>query len=89
MTRGLPRSTSVHAAAWRLPGNRHLLWGVGASIAVVAALVYVPYFHGAFATVALGPGELALVVGLSLVPAAGIELAKGLARGRSSSVKTT
>ena len=53
-----------------------------ASVVVVAALVYVPAGHEAFATVPLAPLLAGAVMLLALVPFAGVEAAKALLRAR-------
>jgi Ca2+-transporting ATPase len=68
------------APAWQLARNGHLAAAVLASAGIVAAIVYVPWLQAPFATTALGWDELALVVALAIVPAAGVELAKAIAR---------
>jgi Ca2+-transporting ATPase len=64
--------------------NRWLGLSVVASLAVLAAIVYVPALHAPFGTVSLQSHELALVLALAVVPALVAELAKAVARGRSS-----
>ena len=59
---------SPSGAAWHQPRNPMLLAAVGASAIVVAALVYLPQAHTLFGTEALGPPELAAVVGLAVLP---------------------
>ena len=71
---------SERAAAWRLPPNRALHAAVAASLALVAAALYLPVLHDALGTVALTASELGLVAGLALVPALLAEGAKALAR---------
>ncbi len=72
------RSPTV--AAWRLPRNRWLDASVAGSVVVVAAAVFLPALHGAFATVSLDARESLLVLVLALVPLAAVELAKRLRR---------
>ena len=74
--------------AWHAPWNGYLVLGVLASAAIVAAIVYVPFLHSPFATVPLGAVELIVAAGLALVPAAGVELAKVLRRGRTPQTLT-
>ncbi len=67
--------------AWRLPRNAWLSASVVVSALLVAALVYTPAAHEAFATVSLD-GRLAAAVGaLALVPFLGVELGKAVRRG--------
>jgi P-type Ca2+ transporter type 2C len=71
---------SSRAPAWRGERNRVLAASVAASAAIVAAVLYVPALAELTGTVALEVPELALVLALSLVPAAAIELGKALRR---------
>jgi Ca2+-transporting ATPase len=67
---------SASTAAWRLAMNRWLAWSVIGSAAVIAAVVYFPPTQEAFATVALGAWQVAVVTALSLVPVLLVEAAK-------------
>jgi P-type Ca2+ transporter type 2C len=69
---------SRSAPAWAGPRNLFLTAGVAASAAVVLLAVYMPPLQAAFGTVALGPGELALVAILSALPAVAVEVVKHL-----------
>ena len=73
------RSTRV--PAWRGPRNAALVASVVLSAAFLACAVYVGPLHDVFATVSLGPTELAVVLVFSLLPAVLVEAAK-LARRR-------
>ena len=73
---------SVLRPAWRVPGNAYLTGGVAASLLVLVLAVYGPV-HGAFGTVPLSAVELLVALGLALVPAVAVELAKAVLR-RSS-----
>jgi len=75
--------------AWGLPRNRHLEAAVVASLAFLAATVYVPVLQESFGTVSLSPSELALVVLLALVPAVAAELVKAIARLGQSGLRAT
>jgi magnesium-transporting ATPase (P-type) len=66
--------------AWRGPRNAPLVASVLLSAAIVAAVVYVPQVADACGTVALAPVELAVVLALSFVPAAVVEVAKAIRR---------
>ena len=68
-------------AAWRAPHNPWLDLSVAGSALAIAAIVYLPPAHEAFATASLGPGAAAATVLLALVPLIVVELAKVL-RGR-------
>ena len=75
------RSSRLHA--WQLPVNRWLVASVAASALVVAAVVYLPFSHDLFATVALGAGEVAVILVLALIPLLVVELLKALVAHRS------
>ena len=76
---------SATDAAWRMPRNLYLLGGVAGSLLVLAATIYVPVLAEAWGAVELGATELAVVLGLALVPAAVIELAKATYRAGTAS----
>jgi Ca2+-transporting ATPase len=71
---------SVRLPSWQLPPNRHLHLAVAFSLAVVVALVYVPFLQEPMGTVALTLREVALVVGLAFAPALLTEVAKAVRR---------
>ena len=71
---------SVGVSAWRLPANRYLAGGVITSLALLVATVYIGALHTPFGTVSLGPSELAITVGLAVVPFVTLEAAKALRR---------
>jgi calcium-translocating P-type ATPase len=73
---------SPHAPAWRGPRNPMLVVSVVLSAALVALVVYLTPVQGAFGTVSLGARELALVLGLAVLPSALVELAKSVRRRR-------
>jgi Ca2+-transporting ATPase len=73
---------SAFVAPWRLPRNSYLMASVAASVLLLALAIYVPA-HEAFGTVALGPLEVCVVVGLALIPFAAVELAKATVRRHS------
>lgn len=73
---------SPRAPAWRGPRNPALVASVVLSAAVVALVVYLTPVQDAFGTVSLGARELGLVLGLSALPTALVELAKALSRRR-------
>ena len=75
------RSNTV--SVWRLPRNRWLAWSALVSALFVAAVVYVPGVHEAFATVALGLPAAVVVIALSLVPLVVLEAGKCLVRRHS------
>ena len=74
------RSTSI--AAWRLPANLWLVAASGGAAVFVALSIYVPVAQTAFETVALDAAQVFVVLALSLLPFAVVELAKALGRGR-------
>jgi P-type Ca2+ transporter type 2C len=69
---------SPHEPAWRAPQNRPLVWSVLLSATLVAALVYAPAAHGAFATVSLDALEAFVALGLALLPLLVLEIAKAV-----------
>jgi Ca2+-transporting ATPase len=72
------RSPTAHA--WQLPRNGWLVAGVVGSAVLVAAIVYLPFSHDVFATVALGRSEALTATALALVPLALVEAAKAPAQ---------
>jgi Ca2+-transporting ATPase len=66
---------------WQLPLNGWLIGSVAASVAVVAAVVYLPAAHTAAATVSLAPAQALVGGALALVPVAVVEATKAV-RGR-------
>ena len=74
--------------AWRLPRNPFLELAVAASLAVLAATVYLPALHASFGTVALSTDELAVVLAFALVPAVAAEAWKAILRSRSGATDT-
>ena len=66
--------------AWRATRNPYLAAAVGLSALLVALAVYLPALQGTLGGVALPAPRLATVLVLALVPAAGAELAKSVAR---------
>ena len=75
---------SPSAAAWHLPPNRWLNLSVAASVALVGAIVFLPWAQGSFATTSLEPAQVSIVLALSLVPLAGVELLKAARRSGSA-----
>jgi P-type Ca2+ transporter type 2C len=67
------------APAWREPRNPYLFVGVALSLAIVACALFLPWLRGPLETVRPESSELALVVGLALVPFACLEAAKAAA----------
>jgi Ca2+-transporting ATPase len=77
------RSSEAHA--WRLPRNPWLTWSTAASAALVAASVYVPWAHAAFATRSLAVFEALVAVALALLPLVAVETAKAVRARRPAS----
>ena len=73
---------SPRTAAWRGPRNPSLVASVVLSSAFLASTIYVGPLHEVFATVSLGATELGIVLALSLLPAAAVELGKAVRRSR-------
>jgi Ca2+-transporting ATPase len=73
---------SERLPAWKLAWNPQLGVSVLASAGLVALVVYAPVLSDPFSTVPLDAREVAIVLGLALVPTAGVELAKALLRLR-------
>jgi Ca2+-transporting ATPase len=69
---------SPHARAWQPPHNPWLFWSSTASAGLIAALVYVPWAQGPFATHSLAPLEATVAVALALVPLVAVEIGKGI-----------
>ena len=63
--------------------NKPLLFAFAATIAVQLALVFVPVVQPIFETVALTPGQLALVLAVSTLGFVAVEIEKWLGRRRS------
>jgi Ca2+-transporting ATPase len=66
--------------AWREPGNPYLVGAVALSTVLLALAVYLPGLREPFGTTALDLPELAVVVGLALVPLLLVETAKAMLR---------
>ena len=60
--------------------NPMLLWGIAFEIVFVAAIVYVPFLQDIFATAALGPAELALLLTFPVIVWGADELRRALIR---------
>lgn len=73
---------SERLPAWKLGWNPQLGVSALASAGLVALVVYAPILSDPFSTVPLDAREVSIVLGLALVPAAGVELAKALLRAR-------
>ena len=61
-------------------GNRWMQYAVGASILLILAVVYIPFFNGPFDTVPLALSEWALILPLVLIPALAAEVSKFFVR---------
>ena len=66
--------------AWRAGRNPALILAVTGSVLVVAASIYLPLGRELLETTWLGPAELAMMLLLTLLPTAVLEVAKGLRR---------
>jgi calcium-translocating P-type ATPase len=62
--------------------NRHLLGGIGFSLAFAATIVYLPALHGIFGTATLGPTQLATVAPFAVVVWGADELRRAVQRRR-------
>ena len=71
---------SYSTPAWSMPRNRWLDLSVLASVGVVMGVVLLPAARAPFATAPLGASAIAIVVVLSLVPLAAVELVKAYRR---------
>jgi hypothetical protein len=65
--------------------NGYLVVGVLASLAVIAMTIYVPGLQEAFATVALSPEQVAVVLALAVAPFLAVEAGKAVMRRRARS----
>jgi Ca2+-transporting ATPase len=72
------RSRLEHS--WREPPNRYLFAGVALSVAIVGAVLFLPWLREPLHTVRPNPSELGLVAGLAFLPAFGVEALKSAAR---------
>ncbi|HYM10467.1 MAG TPA: cation-translocating P-type ATPase, partial [Bryobacterales bacterium] len=67
-----------------LLSNKALLGALALTVALQAAVVYIPFWQRVFATRALPAKDLLLVLALSAVPLCGVELDKWLTRRREA-----
>jgi calcium-translocating P-type ATPase len=72
------------ASLWSIGvlSNRHLLAGIGFSLAFAAVIVYVPPLQGIFGTASLGPAQLAVVLPFPFVVWGADELRRAVLRHR-------
>jgi Ca2+-transporting ATPase len=56
--------------------NRSLIYAFITSAAALLVVVFIPFLRGVFETVMLRPSDWALVLGLSLIPLAVVEISK-------------
>lgn len=70
------RSLDQSLFALGLGTNRSLVWAFLASASLQVATVLVPFLRGIFETAMLRSGDWAVVLGLSLVPLAAVEIGK-------------
>jgi Ca2+-transporting ATPase len=73
---------STREPAWRGPRNATLGLSVLASMLVVVLVLYLPPVAGLLETTSLDPTELAIAVGLALMPALLVETGKAVRRRR-------
>ena len=71
---------------WEGPRNRYLLASVALSAVLVLLVVYLPALNGPLATVPLTATQAAIVLALSALPFALVELGKGIFRNRGWSL---
>jgi magnesium-transporting ATPase (P-type) len=69
------RSRLEHA--WRAPRNPYLFAGVGLSLAIVGLTLFLPWLGEPLGMVPPSPAELALIIGLAVIPAIAVEALKG------------
>jgi Ca2+-transporting ATPase len=74
------RSERVSIFRLGFASNRYLLGAVGLSVALLLAVVFVPFLQPIFNTHALSVREWQVVLGLSLLPAVGEEITKWFLR---------
>ncbi len=67
---------SIRYPVTRLPPNRYLLWGAAATIAVQAAIPYVPLAAEAFDATALGVADWLVIAVVAVIPAVAAEAAR-------------
>jgi Ca2+-transporting ATPase len=78
------RSERESLFAQGLRSNKPLLRAVAVTLALQAAVVYVPWLSRAFETVPLGPADAVLALGLSSVVFFAVEAEKWRARRRGA-----
>ncbi len=64
--------------------NRYMQIAVGISVLLLGLVIYVPFLQPAFNTHTMNLTELALVLGLALIPAAAEEILKAITRWRDA-----
>ena len=60
-------------------GNKWMNWAVGASLLMILAVIYIPFFNSIFNTLPMGWNEWAIILPLVLVPSIAAELTKWVA----------
>ena len=66
--------------AWRAPRNPYLFAGVGLSLTIVGLTLFLPRLGEALGMVRPAPPEIALIIGLAVIPAVAVEALKGAVR---------
>jgi len=54
-------------------------WAVGASLLMILAVIYIPFFNSIFNTLPMGWNEWAIILPLVLIPSIAAELTKWVA----------
>jgi len=75
-------SRSERVALWRLGvlSNRTMLWAFASSLAILLAIIYVPFLDPVFHTTFLDLGHWAMIIPLALVASVGAEINKAVLR---------
>jgi Ca2+-transporting ATPase len=75
-------SRSEHYALWRIGifSNRYMQYAVGASLVLLALVIYVPFLQPIFNTVTLGLREWSVMLPLIFVPSVAAEITKWFLR---------
>jgi Ca2+-transporting ATPase len=75
-------SRSERTSLWKLGlfSNRSMLWAFGSSLAIMLAIIYVPFLDPVFHTAALTPLEWSMLIPLALLPSVGAEIHKAILR---------
>ncbi|MGC8874254.1 MAG: cation-translocating P-type ATPase [Chloroflexia bacterium] len=63
-----------------LLSNRSMLWAIASSLGIILAIIYVPFLDPVFKMTWLTAADWALILPLTLIPAVGAEVTKGVLR---------